>query len=1112
MRPLDPRVRPHLVPARTPLAVVLAGNVINAGLVIGQAFAVAALVATLIQGGSWETAAWWLAGVTVARAGVGWLVDVAAAHATAAVGTHLRTAALEAALDLPAGELDRRRTGELTALVTRGAGAVEPYLTRYLPALVLAAVLPILTLVAIATLDWWAALVVVATLPLVPVFAILIGLTTAERADRQWRRLSDLAGHFLDVTRGLPTLVAHGRGQAQVPTIRGVTHRYRRATVDTLKLAFASSAALELIATISVALVAVLVGLRLAAGGLDLQTALTVLLLAPEAYWPLRKVGAEYHAAAEGTATFAAIHELTAARPGVGTAAPVPVQHRAPLTLDDVDLAWPGREPVVRGLTATFPARGLTVITGPSGSGKSTLVQALLGELPLASGRVRLGDADLASVSADQWRARVAQVPQRPWHTPGSIEDNLLIGRPDAAREEIWAALRAVRLDGVVAGLPAALDTPLGDEGAGLSAGQRARLALARVVLADRPWVILDEPTAHLDEETEQVLLATLRDLARERAVIVVAHRPALVAAADHEVALDRPASATSLTSAPHRSDHAAQRAPRPHHAPDDVRAPARWRWPLAVALGILASAAGVALTATAGWLIARSAEQPPVMLLTLAIVGVRTFGLARPVLRYAERLASHDVALTWLADRRADLYAALVPLVPARIGRRGDALTGLVDDIDSLLDDRLRVRMPLWTWAGVTTIATAVALFWAPVVALVVLAVALVGVVVFLVARVGTRRAEPDIVAARGALGREAHDALASARQLALWQATDPVTVRLAGHASRQGRAVVRSATAVATARALVVIGCGLGVLLAAFAGDAALGRGDLSGPMAALLVLVPLALADVLLPLADAGALQVRTRAAVRRLDALTAAEPAVSEPWVDPVGEPSEHPHLQLSGAAAGWNDRIVLRDLDLDLPPGTRVGITGPSGSGKSTLAAVLMRFLAVRDGSYAADGIDVDDLALATVRSRIGLIDDDPYVFASTVAENVRLARPGADDTAVEAAIRRAHLGPWLDGLRDGLTTRIGEGGAEVSGGERARLGLARALLADKPVLVLDEPTAHLDTATARAVAQDLLDASDQRSLVWITHDGIGLPAMDAVIELGTTRGASHATR
>lgn len=429
MKPLDPRVLPHLLPARGPLAVVVGGNVVAGVLVVAQAFAAAALVTRVLDdpgGSSWHAPAVAFALVSLARALVSWTVDGAAAHAASRVGQHLRRLVLRSVLDTPATAADERRTGELAALATRGVSAVEPYLTRYLPTLVLAAVLPVLTIGAIATQDIWSALIVVATLPLVPIFAILIGLNTRDQADRQWRALGALAGHFLDVVRGLPTLVGYRRANAQIPRINAVTQRYRKANADTLKLAFASSAALELIATISVALVAVAVGLRLAGGGLELQVALTVLLLAPEAYWPLRRVGAEFHSAAEGTATFEQIDALLTAPADTTRAAVAPATHPLPVRLDAITVRWPGRrEPTLRDLSATIPAGGITAIVGPSGSGKSTLLQALLGELPLEAGTIDRGGVDDAA-----WRRSVAYLPQRPWLLADTIAANLRIAAP----------------------------------------------------------------------------------------------------------------------------------------------------------------------------------------------------------------------------------------------------------------------------------------------------------------------------------------------------------------------------------------------------------------------------------------------------------------------------------------------------------------------------------------------------------------------------------------------------------------------------------------------------------------------------------------------------------
>ncbi|HEY6934767.1 MAG TPA: ABC transporter transmembrane domain-containing protein, partial [Marmoricola sp.] len=377
MRPLDPRVLPHLRPAASPLAVSTVAGALGGLLLVGQAFAVAALITALVHGEDWQRAASWVLALVGGRAVTGWLADVAGSRAAGRVTTALRHRVLEATFRLDAQALSRRRTGELSLLATRGVAAVEPYVTRYLPALVLAAVLPPVTLLAIASQDRWAALVVLLTLPLVPVFAALIGMSTRDRAARQWRALASLSGHFVDVVRGLPTLVAFNRATAQSRTVRAVTHRYRRASVATLRLAFASSAVLELVATLSVALVAVTVGLRLASGGLDLRTALVVLLLAPEAYWPLRRVGAEFHAAAEGTATFERIQELTTAAgpaplpstPGAppgstsGTAAPGPPQ----IVLTGLTLGYGDAPAVVRHLDATIPGPGLTAIVGPSG-------------------------------------------------------------------------------------------------------------------------------------------------------------------------------------------------------------------------------------------------------------------------------------------------------------------------------------------------------------------------------------------------------------------------------------------------------------------------------------------------------------------------------------------------------------------------------------------------------------------------------------------------------------------------------------------------------------------------------------------------------------------------
>ena len=1083
MKPVDPRVLPHLRPARWALAGVVAGSTAGGLLLVAQAFALARLVTAAVGGEDLTGPGAWVLATFAARAATGWLTDRAAARAAGQVGTALRGRLTEAALALGGGP-SRHRTGELTVLLTRGVAAVEPYLTRYLPAVVVAVVLPPATLLAMAWVDWPAALTAAVTLPLIPVFAVLVGLATRDRADRQWRLLSSLSGHFVDLVRGLPTLVAYNRAALQGDRIRVVTARYRDATLATLKVAFASSAVLELVATLSVALVAVLVGLRLATGGLDLETALVVLLLAPEAYWPLRRVGAEFHAAAEGTATFEAADALLREAPVA-----VPRDGDA-MAVEDLVVRYPDRDvPALDGVSATFPSRGLTAVTGPSGCGKSTLLAVLLGRLSPTAGTVTTPAAD-----------RIAWVPQRPWLMPASVRDNVRLGRPDATDAEVWAALEQVRLAHHVATLPGGLDTVLAEDGASFSAGERARLALARVVVSDRPWVLLDEPTAHLDEETEQVVAETLVRLAVDRAVVVVAHRPSLVALADHVVALPAPAPAPAPEHGPIATRPSAAipvSTPAIKGSPEPAASPRR-RLALATLLGALAAASGVALTATAGWLIVRAAEQPPVLMLILAIVGVRTFGIARPVLRYAERLVGHAAALRMLAEERARVYDDLVPLVPGRLGpHRGDLLARVVDDVDAVLDEQLRVRLPVLTSALVVAGATVFTALVSPVAVLPVLGSALVGGAAALGLSWWTaRRAEAAFVRERGALSALVGSVLDGAPDLVAWQAAGRAADAVRAVAARLARAAGRAAGGAALGRAVATLAAGVGVVAVLH-----VAAGTTSGPMLALLGLLPLALLDVLLPLADAGQLAVRTRAARERLAALACTEPAVTDPAEPVAAGPGRD--LAVERVHAGWGEETVLRDVDLGLPAGSRVAVVGPSGSGKSTLVAVLLRFLDPQCGSVALDGRRLDRLALSDVRARIGLVDDDPHVFASTLRENLRLALPGADDAELLAALDRARLTPWVAQLPEGLDTFLGDGHADVSGGERARIGVARALLGDRRVLVLDEPTAHLDSGTAEALAADVLGTSaDGRSVVWVTHGRAGLDRVDRVLRLG----------
>ncbi|MFL6022649.1 MAG: thiol reductant ABC exporter subunit CydC [Marmoricola sp.] len=615
-------------------------------------------------------------------------------------------------------------------------------------------------------------------------------------------------------------------------------------------------------------------------------------------------------------------------------------------------------------------------------------------------------------------------------------------------------------------------------------------------MLSQRAWLLLDEPTAHLDPVTRRILLDVIVEESKTRGVVVVTHDRETVNAADRVISLS-PALPESLVRSP------AEPTPAPVRPDQEVGHPAATPgFGLSTLLGSLSSVSGIALTATAGWLIVKAADQPPVLTMLVAIVGVRTFGLARPVLRYLERLRSHDAALALLARRRVEVYDSLVPLTPGRLGkRRGDVLASIVDDVDATLDRALRVRLPLHSYLTALLVTGGIAIALSPAAGVVIASTSVVGAAAgYLITRAGCASAEDDAVATRALLSASVLDVANLASELRMWQAGDRAVTEVDRIGARLAASSRRVAHATSAARAGILVSVAAGLIGSATLLGPQVSDGAISGPIAALLCLLPIALGDVALGVVEAGALAGRVRRAEARLASYAAMPPAVTEP----VRSRPASAHCDLSGErlSLGWVGRPVLTDLDVGIAEGAKVAVVGPSGSGKSTLAATLVRFIDPLDGSVTLGGVGLADLGLDTVRERIGFVDDDPHIFASTVAENVRFARPGATDVEVRTALGAAHLGTWVDALPQGLHTLVGDGHAQLSGGERARLGLARALLADQPVLVLDEPVAHLDRQTAEAVAQDLLDSAGDRTVVWLSHSDVGLDRMDQVVDLG----------
>ncbi len=541
-RRIDPRLLARTRGVRTLLATDAALGILAALLVLAQAVLIARIAARSFAGARPETLLnplSLLCAVVCARAAAAWGFDVAGRFAAANVLSSWRGDLVRHRLgDRPAA-LDARDDGELALAAVTGIDALETVFARSLPQLVLAVVVPISVLLLVAVIDPLSALLMLITLPLVPVFMWLIGRTTERRAMARWQELAVLSSHFLDVVRGLPTLRAFNRGDAQAGRIDEVNRRYRKATMETLRLAFLSSAVLELASTLGVALIAVTVGVRLVDGDVGFERALTVLLLAPELYLPLRNLAGQFHAGADGMAVAGRLLDASAAAGPPAASPPVPIPAAATVSFDRVTFRYPSADRDALDSVALKLAPGETVaLVGPSGSGKSTVARLLLRLAEPSAGRILVGGTDIATCDADLWRRRIAWLPQHPTLFHGTIADNIRLGTPEAADDRVRAAAEASGADAFVSELPDGYATTVGDGGRPMSSGETQRIALARALLRDAPLLILDEPTANLDPLNAELVRAAVERCGRGRTVLVIAHDDELAARADRVIRL----------------------------------------------------------------------------------------------------------------------------------------------------------------------------------------------------------------------------------------------------------------------------------------------------------------------------------------------------------------------------------------------------------------------------------------------------------------------------------------------------------------------------------------------------------------------------------------------
>ena len=1043
------------------------------------------------------------------------------------------------------------RTGELVNLATEGIDALEVYFSQYLPQIALAALIPLTILIFVFPIDPLSGIIFVITAPLLPLFMYLIGSAAEALTRKQWQGLSRMSDYFLDVLQGLTTLKSLGRSRDQIDVIKKVSEHYRQSTMDVLKVTFLSALVLELIATLSTAVVAVEIGIRLLYGRMAFEQAFFILLLAPEFYLPLRLLGTRFHAGMAGVEAARRIFEVLdlplamssqVSRLGersqtLGTVPPS-------IIFKDVVFTYPNSPPALQEVSLEIPARKMTALMGESGAGKTTLTWLLLRFLQPQSGEIFVDGKSLNDIPIAQWLGNLAWVAQAPYLFNDTIMANIQLAKPEADETSIYEAARLAHADEFIKELPLGYATVIGERGARLSAGQAQRIALARAFLKDAPILILDEATSHLDPDTDAQLRESLEQLSHNRTVLVIAHNRATLAKADQVIHLSHgridKAWGNSPSNASGKGD-LGNRKPitipnfQPKIIPPSIEpknssitqlqklsvenrlfkllSPFTGRILLSIVLGVATIASGIGLMATAAYIISAAALHPSIADLQVAIVGVRFFGLSRGVFRYLERLVSHDVTFRLLARWRVWFYQALEPLAPSRLTRyhSGDLLTRIISDIGSLEGFYVRSVAPPLVAMLVGIVVTLFLggfgsqLAWGLLIFLLLAGIGLPFLILLISHSVG-----PQIVQARAQLSPLVIDGIQGMPDLlTCGQAETHIgRVNLAGQRLSQLQAKMAGLTALQTAFGSLL--SNLGMLAVLILAIKSVSHGQLDGVLLGAVALIALTCFEAIQPLPQVAQNYKSNRAAARRLYELVDAAPPVVDP-IEPLTLPEDR-GLEVEGLSfqyPPWVDEDVaissstfgLRNISFSLPLGKHIALIGPNGAGKTTLTNLLLRFWEYQQGSIWFGNQELRRYRQDDIRSQIAIISQNTYLFTTTLKENLLITKPQATIDEIIQATKLAQLYDFIQTLPDGYDTWIGEHGLRLSAGERQRLAIARALLKDSPLLILDEPTANLDPVTELAVLSSIHELSQGRSTITITQRMVGLETMDEILVL-----------
>ena len=1084
-----------------------------------------------------------------------------------AVKASFREHALEHMFKL--GVQHKERHGDVIHLLTDGLEQVDAYVARYIPQILYAIMIPLIMGIAIVDALPIIGIILIVTVPLIPFFMILIGKQADRLNKEQWERMSFLSGHFLDVLQGITTLKLFGRAKDQIKVIGRLSEEFKDSTLKVLRVAFLSALVLELVSTISTALIAVYLGLTLLDGEIAFFPAFFILLLAPEFYTPFRQLGAAFHTGMAGKTSILKYEDFMNREPSLPVGGTTRLDGSVEcIEIKDLTFTYKNSDNGVRHITLEAKRNAPIMLVGESGAGKSTIAHIVGGFLQAPHGTVTVDGHDICDLNIDWWRQQITYVSQHPHIMKGTLREVLSFGM-DVSDKEILDACKEVQLLDVISRHADGLDAVIGEGGLGLSGGERQRVALARAFLRKGQVLILDEVTAHLDVKTESIISTAIQQLMKDKIVIIIGHRlqtmhwasklyvlkqgiiiqqgsyeelvavdgyfKDLVASglgqfssaieeelkagkystAQHIAAMDETLKQACIIDAKKQeviTDAVTKSSILDKH---DVKiqkmglqgwkllfavlSPAKWSLVLALIFTFLTVFMNVGLLTVSSWLLASAALQPGLTYLSLAIVGVRFFGVSRAVCRYFERYTSHRMAFQGLYGLRLWFYAHLEPLAPAILKRfgAGDMLGRIMGDIEVLQFFYLRTLIPPVAAIAMTVlVAYGVSTIDDSLVMPILMAALVLGGVVPLVVYAHNKQSlraigpqQGDYKALLSDTMDSLEDVISYGNENLVYKRIQQMMRHVDGHKGTIDRGMNLGNT-------LFLGGVQLTVVVVAIMAANAL-TGAWASVMVAVAAIGTQAWFEALQPMIAAVHHGAESKVATSRLIAL-ANEPL---PVVEPLEPKPFNPNrdITFTNVSFGYDDaHTIYENLRLNIKQGQSIAIVGASGSGKTTLFNMLER-LYDYNGSIHVGDVELKDISMDTWRNALGAITQDTYIFHASFGDNIRLARPEATADELEQAIHRASLQNVVDKLSDGIHTIVGSGGHGLSGGERQRVALARLFLRNPQIVLLDEPLEGLDQVTRKALHRDLMHYVEGKTCLYITHQLEGLEQMDRIL-------------